>query len=160
GFTLQLQNNYASILCTQGKFAEAEPILRGCVETHRRTHGKELITEGNWADALRALGQTERAEALLRETLAACRQIRPPDDPQVLPIVTALARTLEARGKTAEALELYHINLRDEDRVLGPDHSGTLWTLNSYLNLLGARKASEDEPLLREMVALREQSPA
>jgi hypothetical protein len=93
--TLTTANNLASHLATQGKYVEAERILREVLGARKRMLGAEhpstLTTANNMASYLSGQGKHVEAEQMLHAALASLQHILGPTHPNTL----AAARNLE-----------------------------------------------------------------
>jgi len=105
----QSMANLSWVLVSEGKLADAEPILRETLETRRRLLGEDSLEV---ADSLLALGdiyeRTRRfaeAEALLREAVAIRRKVSP-ESSQFLNTLKSLAVVLLQQQKPNEALQV------------------------------------------------------
>lgn len=95
----------------QGRFAEAEPLLRECLEL-RRLHlppDHELTgrAANNLALPLRGLGRYTEAKELLLEAIRIRRLHFPGDDGEVAVMINNLAGVLKELGENEEAVSRY-----------------------------------------------------
>lgn len=113
-------------------------------------------TAMNLGIALRATGEGEQGEALLRRALAVFERVAPnhPDIPYCLNSLALLAR---ARGDYGEARRLWERALEAGAQTFGEEHPTVAGVLNNLANL---RKAMGDFPaaeaLLARSLAIRE----
>lgn len=128
--TVQVRNALQAILLGQGKFAEAEPLLRQSVEISRRTLGADaagtLMVMSNLALALTELGRLDEAIRLSEETIAIKSRVLGPEHPQTLPTMINLAAIYCMAGRMNDAVALGQKVVAVRERVLGPEHPQTL----------------------------------
>ena len=106
---------------------------------------------------LKAIGDLDGAEPLLREALEASREKLGDRNPHTLCAIGNLAFLLQAKGDLDGAELLYREALEASREKLGDRHRGTLNSINNLGVLLGRAKGDLDgaEPLLREALAGR-----
>ena len=152
--TLTSVNNLGSLLQSQGKLEEAEPLYRRGLESRERVLGEEhpdtLTSVNNLGILLRAQGKLEEAEPLYRRGLEGRERVLGGEHPSTLTSVNNLGGLLESQGKLAEAEPLYRRGLEGRERVLGEEHPDTLTSVNNLGSLLESQgKLEEAEPLFR-----------
>jgi tetratricopeptide (TPR) repeat protein len=144
-------------------YADAEPILREALDWTRTANGERAprvaFLQHHLADCLRATHRLPEAERLARDAVALYRELA---DEQVLEhqhAVFILARTLEQSGKSDEAISARREFLASCGTVLPPGHAERRHTLAPLaLALLERRQFTEAEPILRELLSIREQT--
>jgi Flp pilus assembly protein TadD len=103
-------NNLSATLNLEGRYAEAETLLRTTLEIKRRVlgpqHPETLRSMVNLATSLRLEGHNSDAEKLGREALEIRRRVLGPDHPDVGLSNYNLAIVVEAEGRRTEALGL------------------------------------------------------
>ena len=123
-------------LQNQGKFAEAETLVRDTLAIQQRVLGDEehltLHTAGTLTVLLTNTDQDAAAEELGRHILAQAQRTLGPDHPTSLHIAFTLATALCNQGQTAEAVALLTATLATQQRVLGPGHPATQNTARWY----------------------------
>ena len=96
--TLRTAGNFAGALQNQGKFSEAELLVRDTLAIQQRVLGEEhldtLLTAGILTSLLTNTSQHAAAEALCRGTLAQAIRTLGPDDPTSLGLAFAIAAAL------------------------------------------------------------------
>ncbi len=101
------------------------------------------------ADALRELGQYERARLLGEDTLTRCRRVLGNDHPITLRSATYLAATLRELGQHEAAHQLGEETLTRMRRVLGDDHPQTLRLAHHFAAVM-ANLSEHDQARRRE----------
>jgi len=91
----------------------------------------EAALAGTLGNDYWTLGMLDRAEPLLRRSLALFEQAAGNDDPRTFEARHNLASLLTDRGAHDEAERLFRALLEDELRVLGPDARQTIQTTNN-----------------------------
>ncbi|MEU7074081.1 tetratricopeptide repeat protein [Streptomyces narbonensis] len=153
--TLTCRHNLAHAEETSGYVKRAIPLYERALRDEERvlgaTHRLTLASRYNLADAYAAVGDADKALALLAENpahdplpgpLTGPLLGAPGDDEGVAALVArnTLARTQQRAGRHDEAVRLYEENLDSCVRALGRDHHLTLVTRSN----LTAARASED----------------
>jgi serine/threonine protein kinase len=144
----------------QGRYAEAESLLGGLLETERRSLGDDdpdlLDTMSNLATVFAGTGRREEAAALLRE--AAERELRTvgEESRETLGSLHNLALLYQESGRYAEAESLHVRVLAAQRRMLGPEHPEILTTQNSLAVLyVAVKRYPQAESLLTQIVGIR-----
>jgi CHAT domain-containing protein len=153
-YTLSLDNlaqNYAA----QGRYGEAEPLLREALRARREVFGPRhpdtLASLNHLAELYLAQGRYDDAEPLLREALQARREVLGPRHPGTLTSLNSLAVLYYSQGRYGDAEPLLQEALRTRREVLGPRHPDTLTSLNSLAELYRAQgRYGDAERLIRE----------
>jgi tetratricopeptide (TPR) repeat protein len=103
-------NNLASLLQSQGKSDEAEPMYRQALALREKVLGKEhpdtLTSMNNLAGLLEGQGKYDEAEPIYRQTLALMEKVLGKEHPDTLTSMINFAGLLESRGKNDEAEQL------------------------------------------------------
>lgn len=150
------------VLREQGKYAEAETLLRQALAGREKLHGEtDARTIGNrflLAKTLIPLGKYAEAEAALKRALDAQRRIGRRGSTEELRIINLLGLVQLQLGRQAEAeilLKQALADTRDLDDTKGLHaRASTMYILARTLNT--AKKFPEAEKHARESVALRE----
>ncbi|MBL8900782.1 MAG: serine/threonine protein kinase [Planctomycetes bacterium] len=151
---------YANTLELLERTAEAEAILRDCLATSTRLHGREsraaLVQINSLAVLLQGRKRYDEAEPLYREAAETGERVLGPEHVDTLTARMNLAALLGIRGDHANAEPLLVQTYADLKRVHGPEHPITA----DAAELLGkhwARRARPREalPLLEEVLAIR-----
>lgn len=104
-----------------------------------------------------ALLESDRnaARGILIRALAAWETVVPPDSPQLLPVIDALAALARDAYEYAEAEPLLLLALIIRQAALGPDSSELLATLDSLAYVyFGEKKYAEAEPVYKRLLEL------
>ena len=146
---LKLGEVYAKL----GDHDAARELLSGAIELLRRGHGgdhPDLATAlNNLAFVHHSRGEMERAEELVRQSIAMRRRLGLPND--LLKPMGTLAAILLDRGELQEAQEIYREVLGQRRAALGEHHPNVALTLRSLATVLyAAGELDAAEPLLRQ----------
>jgi non-specific serine/threonine protein kinase/serine/threonine-protein kinase len=149
--TLALMGNLGMLYFQQGRYAEAEPLLREELEGSRRLYGdKDRGTQGamgNLAALYARQGRYAEAEVLLRDLVAARQARYGEQSPEVANALVGLSLNLLRQGKPAEAEPLMRQCVAIWDKVPeGPERFHAQSLLGE--SLAGQGKYAEAEPLL------------
>lgn len=103
--------NLGNALVVQGKYDEAEPVLREAVDLHHQIYRGEHANEAIAIDRLGILllnrGEVEEAETLLRRAAEIMRRTLPPNHPFLATLKSNLAMAAREQGRLSEAETLY-----------------------------------------------------
>lgn len=149
------------ILTGQGRYAEAEEVLRRAVSIFARNadpEGADYATiESNLADAYKQRGAYREAEPLYRHALAVFEKRLGPEHPNVAQILVNLAGVPYALGRYAEAEALSQRALAIQEKAFGSDHPVIATSLNNlaFLQATQGRYAAA-EPLYRRSLAIQQ----
>jgi len=137
---------------------EAQRHLERALDLRRRAlgvgHEDTLSAMTSLGDLYREQGQYEKAEALLKDALAALER-RPTEDDQKLSAMLNLAIVYRFRGKYGEAEPLYQSVLETHRRRDGPGSNSTLEVMNNLGGLYRLEeKLAASEALLKEGMPL------
>ncbi|WP_157745079.1 tetratricopeptide repeat protein [Micromonospora coxensis] len=128
--TLQMRQDLAIVLHSQGRYDEAETELRELLATQTRVLGAEhpdtLTTRHNLAIAAKEQGRHDEAETEYREVLAIQTRVLGAEHPDTLRTRHNLANVLNSQGRYDEAETEFRELLATQTRVLGAEHPHTL----------------------------------
>ena len=155
--TLTSMLNLATLYRLQGRYGEAESLLREEVQTSRKVLGPRdpdtLISINNLAAVYREEARFNEAEPLYLEALRASGELLGSRHPQTLAILSNLAALYEDQGRGGEAEELMREVLDARRDILGPRHPQTLTSLNNLATLYEHRgRYGEAEALFEEVL--------
>lgn len=155
-----VQHLIADVLIDEGKYADAENVLREVVEVRTGIVGAEnpdtLRSRNNLGLALLRGGKFAEAEREYREVVALQTKVLGPEDPDTLMSRTGLATALFRQAKFAESEKQSREVLELSEKVLGPEHPDTLRSRNYLAGTLGSQnKHAESEAECRAVLKLR-----
>jgi CHAT domain-containing protein/tetratricopeptide (TPR) repeat protein len=155
--TLTSLSNLATLYRLQGRYREAESLLREEVQTSRKVLGPRdpdtLTSINNLAAVYREEARFNEAEPLYQEALRASRELLGSRHPQTLVILSNLAALYEDQGRAGEAEQLMREVLDARRDILGPRHPQTLTSLNNLATLYEHRgRYGEAEALFEEVL--------
>jgi tetratricopeptide (TPR) repeat protein len=160
----------AQVLAAQGRWAEAESLLRQHLAADVRTsevdrgwllhelgvaHPDYAASQHELARVLERQGKYAEAEGLLRQVLATNEQALGVAHPHYAASLSVLAQVLERQGRYTEAEELLRQSLATQEEALGaasPELCPTLTLLGFTLFRLD--RPQEAEPLLRRSIEI------
>jgi CHAT domain-containing protein/tetratricopeptide (TPR) repeat protein len=156
-------NERASELFRAGKYAEAMPLAKHCVDVAKSRYGSQASQYAealnNLAQLLAATNRSKEAEPLYRRALAIEEKNLGPDHPDVAAKLGNLAQLLQATNRSKEAEPLYRRALAIAEKSVGPDRPNVAWHLDNLAQLLkDTDRLSEAEPLMRRALATAEKS--
>ncbi|MBV8277163.1 MAG: tetratricopeptide repeat protein [Verrucomicrobia bacterium] len=157
----RVQFAIAWVLHDQGRYGDAEHILREVLAERERTLGPEhpdtLATRHYLASALFFQGKYGEAETEYRAVLKLREKALGAEHPDTLRTRNNLALALAYQAKYGEAEAEYRALLKLKEKVLGPEHSSTLITRNGLADALDNEgKYGEAETEYRALVKLKE----
>jgi tetratricopeptide (TPR) repeat protein len=157
----RVQFAIAWVLHDQGRYGDAEHILREVLAERDRTLGPEhpdtLATRHYLASALFFQGKYGEAETEYRAVLKLREQVLGPEHPDTLRTRNNLALALAYQAKYGEAETEYRALLKLKEKVLGPEHPSTLITRNGLADALDNEgKYGEAETEYRALLKLKE----
>lgn len=139
-----LAHNLGMCLFSDGRFNEAEVLIKDVMETWKKVLGKEhphtLISMNNLACLLESQGKYDAAEPICRDTLQLTETVLGKEHPDTLRSMNNLASLLESQGKYNAAESIYRETLQLREKVFGKEHPDTLKSIKTLANLLENRK--------------------
>ena len=130
----------AELFYEQGRYAEAEPLLRRALKILESAFGPERSQVAVGANHLghvqQARGQLAEAEALYARSLAINEKEFGPVHPRIAYDLASLAGIHSARGERAQAEALYRRALAMLEKTLGPNHADVALILARLAQLL------------------------
>ncbi len=131
-------NSYAGMLQTQGKSAQALPLLLECLESSRKTMGNKhletLTIADSVAQCLESLQQFDEAVALARENLETSQTVLGPLHPHSIQALMGLANAMESSRDYEQAESLYLLAIERSEQV--PHSEARLLTIRNNLAYL------------------------
>ena len=157
----RLQHEVADLLVAQGKYSDAEKVLRSVIEARARVLGPEhpdtLDSRHRLVYALTRQTKYPEAESEARVVLKLREKFLGFEHADTVVSRYNLADTLADQGKYAEAEGLYRDVIRLNEKALGSDHPRTIAARVGLATVLGSEgKNAEAEPLYREVIKLDE----
>ena len=157
---LPAKTHLAKSLCSVGKYAEAEPVLREMHALLMRAVGAEsesaLAVAYDLAQSLSGQRKYVDSERLLREVLGVQNRVLGAEHTRTLSTVNALALSLLGQERHTEAEVITRKLLEVRTRVLGAEHHNTLTAAHNVASSLsGQGKHAEAEAIEREVLGLR-----
>ena len=155
-------------LTAQERYADAAARLEEALAVFRRTRGDRdtltLTALGNLGNAYLRLGQLDRAEPLLRESIAGTETQFGADNDQLRAPLNQLGELERARGRLPEATALHRRALAIQLKSVGPDSpsvAGTRYQLALDLaDAAGAGDLAEARTLLDQAIAIQRKTDA
>jgi tetratricopeptide (TPR) repeat protein len=160
GERLDMEGNLASSLLDNGKYAEAEAVLRKLHDLSLRVGGANSLSAlkaaGDLASSLVYQGKYADGERMQREVLEANIRMFGAEHPDTLMMVGNLAMTLIAQDKLAEAQTINRELLLVRKRVSGSEHPFTLMAANNLAaNLSKQGEVSEAQEIWSEVLGVQ-----
>jgi tetratricopeptide (TPR) repeat protein len=157
----EVQHAIADLSLDQGKYKEAENILRNVIEVRTHVLGPEhpdtLRSRNSLAYALWKGGKYTEAEADFRELIKREEKVLGPEHPDTLFSRHGLAITFDLRAKYAEAEAQFSALIKTEERVLGAEHPQTLRSrMELAITLYEQGKSPEAEVQFRALTKTEE----
>ena len=157
-------NDLALMLDSSGNSAEAQPLYREALEGWKRLEENPYEfgleeTMHNLAASLAGTEDMEEAERLARESLALFEKKAGPYHWRTLMAEFTLGKTLWAKDKKEEAIEILKENIKKKSAHLqqGANHPDTLDSVYTLAGIqLAEARLDEAEPLARRVLAGRE----
>ena len=164
-------NDLAQLYVAQGRYADAEPLLRrslAIVENRGRPDDFNVgVALNSLANLYEDQGRYAEAEPLLKRSIAiyekarwpfATREkAREPKDFEVSIPLNTLAQVYQRQGRTDEAEALYKRNLAIREEALGPDDREVGGALNNLAGLYSEQgRYAEAEPMYRRSLGIFE----
>jgi tetratricopeptide (TPR) repeat protein len=145
-------NNLAGLYKSQGRYAEAEPLLERSLSIREQQLGPEhpdvATSLNNLALLYKSQGRYSEAEPLYERSLSIWEQQLGPAHPDVATSLNNLAALYNSQGRYAEAETLYERSLSISEQQLGPVHPDVANSLNNLADLYYSQgRYAEAEPL-------------
>ena len=161
--TLKTLNNLAGVYKAQGRFDEAEALVKRALAAYERVLGREhpstLATLNNLALLYNQQGRYGEAEPLFKRVAEAYGHTLGPEHPDTLSSLDNLAQLYDIQGRYGEAEPLYTRVLAARERTLGSEHPGTIGSLNGLALLYeGQGRYDEAERLYKHASAAAERA--
>jgi tetratricopeptide (TPR) repeat protein len=148
---MNLAYKYATALCSDGRFNEAEAyfneVLQSCKEVLGPEHPSTLASMANLASTLLNQGRWKEAEDLEVQVIETRKRLLGEEHPETLTTMANLASTYRIQGRWKEAEDLDAQAMRTSSWVLGEDHPSTLASMANLASTLwnqGRWKEAED----------------
>jgi CHAT domain-containing protein len=147
-------NNLAALYEDQGKYSEAEPLLKRALQIRERALGPNNLYFAqslmNLANLYRYAGRQADAERLYKQSLEIEEKLLGQDNSELARGIYNLAAFYVAQGRYVDAEPLHKKSLQIRTKVLGPDHPDVGRSLNSLAELYEAEGRFADAlPLVR-----------
>jgi tetratricopeptide (TPR) repeat protein len=130
-----VESAIGQLLLDQGKYSDAENVLRAVVDIRAHALGAEhpetLRSRNRYALALARLGRNAEAEVALDGLIKLEGKVLGPEHPDTIASRMNLALAILEHGRYSEAEAQYREILRLTEKVLGPEHPETLKTHNN-----------------------------
>ena len=154
--------NLAYNINEQGRYTEAETLLRKALKIHKRLYGEDPLSMAasynNLAHNLDAQGRHADAEPLHRKALDINVAESGGNNRYTATIYNNLAFNLKNQGRYAEAEPLYCKAIKICKQVLGENHSDTAGSYNNLAsNLYAQGRYAEATPLYRKALEICKQ---
>jgi tetratricopeptide (TPR) repeat protein len=162
GNTAHSLNNLSSLYQAQGRYAEAEPLLRRAISICEQQLGPEhpitALSLNNLSSLYQAQGKYTEAELLLQRAVSIREQQLGADHPDTATSINDLAGLYRSQSKYEQAQPLYLQALAIREQQLGANHPDTATSINDLALLFeDQRKQTEAESLYLRALAIREQ---
>jgi CHAT domain-containing protein/Tfp pilus assembly protein PilF len=159
----QSLNNLAEMYNEQGRYADAEPLLKRALAIYEKALGPDHLDVGtslnNLAFLYYAQGHYADAEPLFKRALAIREKALGPDDPDVATSLSNLAELYTEQGRYADAEPLLKRALAIREKALGPNHPDVALSLNNLADFYREQgRYGEAEPFFKRALAIREKA--
>ncbi len=156
-------NNLGLLYQDQGRYDEAEPLLKRSLVIYEKTLGPEhlAVARGlnNLAELYRNLSRYAEAEPLYKRALSIAEKALGTEHPTVATILNNLAILYHAQGRYAEIEPLHKRSLAIREKTLDPDHPDVATSLNNLAGLYrDLSRYAEAEPLYKRSLAILEKT--
>jgi tetratricopeptide (TPR) repeat protein len=156
-------NDLGAAYASQGRYAEAEPLLQRALDLHERAlgplHPMVATATNNVAMLCYYQKKYEQAEPLFLRALAIWEQVKVPEHPDLARTTSNLALLYSVQGRFAQAEPLYQRALAIWERIVGPEHPDVARTLNNLARLYRDQgRYAEAEPLFLRARGIRERT--
>jgi tetratricopeptide (TPR) repeat protein len=157
----RLMNQLGLLFWRQGRYQEAEPLLRRALALDEALVGADhtqLATRlNNLAQLFQDTDRLGEAELLMRRALEIWERTLGPRHPHVATALNNLAQLLQATVRQWDAEPMMRRALAIDEAAFGPEHPHVARDLNNLaLFLQDTSRRSEAEPLMRRALALFE----
>ena len=158
--TLLNMGRLSFLLMREGRYADAEKLLREANEGNRRVLGpRNVATLENLrylATCLETEGKYAEADKLQRETLETARKGLGPEHVETLLSMNVMANILDDERRFPEAEQLYRETWEIQRRTVGAEDPDTLTTASNLAGVVEEQgRLAEAEKLQRETLAAR-----
>jgi tetratricopeptide (TPR) repeat protein len=134
-YKVTLQKGCGLCLHSEGRYTEAEGLLKQAMETHKRMLGQEhpdtLSSMNNLALTYRKQGRWKEAEVQFTQVLETKKRVLGEEHPSTLTSMASLALTLWNLGRSKDAEELFGHVLEIRKKAMGPEHPDTLISMSN-----------------------------
>ena len=156
-------NQEAIQLYNQGRYADAEPLLKRSLAIQEQAlgpnHPEVASLLNNLAEVYESQGRYADAEPLLKRSLAIRENARHPNPADVAESLGNLAGVYSDQGRYAEAESLYKRALAITEKTSGPNHPDVARVLNNLAELYRIQgRYAEAEPLDKRSLMIREKT--
>jgi tetratricopeptide (TPR) repeat protein len=156
-------NNLAELYAAQGRYAEAEPLLKRSLAMDEAALGRDhpSVATGlnNLAGLYVAQGRYDDAEPLYRRSLAIREKALGREHLDVAASLNNMATLYSNQRRYADAEPLLKRSLAVFESALGRDHPSVATSLNNLASLYDDQgRYAEAEPLLKRSLAIREKA--
>jgi tetratricopeptide (TPR) repeat protein len=152
----------------QGRYAEAEPLLRSALAIEEKALGPNHPAVATSLSALASLyreqARYDEAEPLFRRAIGIQEKALGPDHYDLGASLNRLAVLYQAQGRYSEAEPLFKRALAIVEKAFGPDHPDIATSLNHLAALYRVRgdwahgRYGEAEPLLKRALTIEEKA--
>ena len=155
-------NNLAGLYELQGRYSEAEPLLKRSLLIREQQLGADhpdtAESLNNLAGLYESQGRYSEAEPLYKRSLLIKEEQLGADHPDTATSLNNLAGLYQAQGQYSEAEPLYKRSLSIYEEQLGADHPSTAASLNNLAELYRLQgRYSEAEPLYKRSLLIWEE---
>lgn len=154
----QVRTEFAGVLLTLDRLAEAEEVLAAAVDVRRREFGEVSSEMGDNLNLLGGLryrqGKVDEAIFTMSEALDMNREALGPGHPNTAIITQNLGFLMHRQRRYEEAEALLREAIRSISAALGPDYPNLAATIKTLANVLDATgQWTEADSLYRESIA-------
>jgi tetratricopeptide (TPR) repeat protein/CHAT domain-containing protein len=156
----EIEGNQGAELCSQRKYAEAQPLLEKALANYRRLLGDDhpdtARSYSRLAMIFQAQGKYAEAQPLFEKSLEINRRVLTDDHPDTASSYLSLAIHFATRGRYAQAQPLFEKALEINRRLLTDDHPDTAKSYNDLAtNLYAGGKYAAAQPLYEKALDIR-----
>jgi tetratricopeptide (TPR) repeat protein len=161
--TLKRSLDLAALYRSQGRFPDAEAVLKRILAIYEGSLGPEHANVAQFLNNLAALyqdqGRLDDAEPLLTRSLSIVEKILGPEHPHVAEVLINLATHYRVQRRYPDAEALLKRSLAIYDKALGPEHPSLITPLNSLAALYrDAGRDTDAEAILKRSLAIDEKA--